>query len=71
MKSKPATIEPIIPNAVYKADEAANVLRVDRSVIYSAYNNGELSGKELGRGLKFLGSDLLKFAGTASNITTE
>lgn len=60
---KPQSIE---PNGVYKSDEAAKVLRVDRSFIYKAYKLGELPGKEIGKGLKFLGSDLLKYAGTAT-----
>jgi hypothetical protein len=60
------TIDPIQPNAVYKADEAARLLRVDRSAIYKAYNSGELKGKEIGKGLKFLGNELLQYAGTAT-----
>ncbi len=62
---KPST-EPIQPTAVYKADEAAELLRVDRSVVYKAYNSGELKGKEMGKGLKFLGTELLQYAGTAT-----
>jgi len=60
------TLEPIVKDAVYKTNEAADALRVDRTYIYKAYNAGELKGKQMGKGLRFLGSDLLNYAGTAT-----
>lgn len=58
---------PIDPNTVYKPNEAADLLRVDKSFIYKAYSSGELRGKEMGRGVKFLGSELLDYVGTATS----
>ena len=66
MKENNPKPEPIVSNAIYKSNEAAELLRVDRSFIYKSYKRGELPGKQLGRGLKFLGADLLKYAGTAT-----
>jgi len=59
-------VEPIQSTAVYKAEEAAELLRIDRSAVYKAYNSGELKGKDMGKGLKFLGRELLQYAGTAT-----
>jgi len=58
--------EPIQPTRVYKPTEAAEVLAVDKSVVYSAIQNGELPKIKLGRGYKLLGEHLLTFAGSAT-----
>ncbi len=63
-----SNIKTIEPNAVYKPEDAAELLQVDKSFVYKAYKSGDLDGKEMGRGVKFLGQDLLRYAGTATPI---
>lgn len=60
------TSEPIQPYKVYRADEAAEVLQIDRSTLYSAVEAGTIEYKKLGKGYKFLGEHLLRFMGSAT-----
>ena len=58
------TPEPIYPTRVYTAVQAAQVMQVDKSVVYKAVEGGELPENIKGRGLKFLGEDLLRYMGS-------
>lgn len=63
MKSRP---DPIQPFKVYKVEEAAQALQVDKSAIYKAIDNNELPKKDVGKGYRILGEHILQYMGSAT-----
>lgn len=56
----------IQPNSVYNMKDAGEVLGVKDETIYSAMKEGKLPSNIIGKGYKFLGKDLLSYAGTGT-----
>lgn len=64
MKSKEPT--EIKPFSVYTTDEAASFLRVDKREVYSLIDSQLLVSKNIGKGHKILGENLLRYMGSPS-----
>lgn len=62
-RSEPIEIKPF---AVYTAQEAADILRVDRKKIYNLVDTRLLVSSNTGKTIKFLGENILRFMGSPS-----
>lgn len=61
----------INPYQIYTAEEAAKLLNVDKRTLYRNFEEGTIQARELGRGWKVLGENLLTFMGSPTISTMQ
>lgn len=53
-------------HVVYNASEASQLLGVDKRTLYNLFENGEIQAKQIGKGWKVLGENLLSAMGSVT-----
>lgn len=61
-----SVIDPINPNSVYTVEQAAKLLQTEKHTLYKAIRGDQLVAKEIGKGIKIVGANLLQYAGSVT-----